>query len=188
MNGMEHLRADWKQDVVLIRHAEPIVEPDRPPSDWQLSSRGKELSHVLGACLSTCGLRRIVTSPEEKARATASAVADVLGLNVITDDRLREVQRPWTEGNFVDAVTRYLQGNLIEGWEPIEQVVSRIVDSLVGHSGDGPIGVVTHGTAMACLVGAKAPASRALFWFDLTMPDAWALSGEGTTRLYHLET
>ena len=185
---MEHLRPDWKQNVVLIRHAEPIVEPDRPPSDWHLSSRGKELSHVLGVCLSTCGLRRVVTSPEEKARTTASVVADVLGLNVITDDRLREVQRPWTEGNFVDAVTRYLQGNLIEGWEPIEQVVSRILDALVGHSVDGPIGVVTHGTAMACLVGANAPASRALFWSELTMPDAWALSGEGATRLYNLGT
>ena len=188
MDGMEHLRADWKQDVVLIRHAEPIVEPDRPPSEWQLSLRGKELAHDLVACLSTCGLRRIVTSPEVKARATATAVTDVLGLNVITDDGLREVQRPWIEGNFDDAVTRYLQGNLIEGWEPIEQVVSRVVDSLVGHSGDGPIGVVTHGTAMACFVGANVPTNRALFWSDLTMPDVWALSSEGITRLYHLET
>jgi broad specificity phosphatase PhoE len=188
MDGMELLRAGLQQDVVLIRHAEPIVEPDRPPSEWQLSSRGKELSHALGAYLSPCGLRRIVTSPEEKARSTASVVADVLGLSVITDDRLREVQRPWMEGNFVDAVTRYLQGNLIEDWEPIEQVVSRLEDSLISHSGDGPIGVVTHGTAMACLVGANAPTNRALFWSDLTMPDAWALSGKGTTRLYHLET
>lgn len=62
------------------------------------------------------------------------------------------------------------------------------MDSLVDHSGDGPIGVVTHGTAMACLVGANALTNRALFWSDLTMPDAWALSGEGITRLYHLET
>lgn len=188
MDGMGLLRADLQQDVVLIRHAESIEDPDRPPSEWQLSSRGKELSHVLGVCLSPCGLRRIVTSPEEKAWATASAVAEVLELNVITDDRLREVQRPWTEGNFVDVVVRYLQGNLIEGWEPIEQVASRLVDSLVSHSGDGPIGVVTHGTAMACLVDANTPTNRALFWSDLTMPDAWALSGKSTTRLFHLET
>ena len=48
---------------------------------------------------------------------------------------------------------------------------------------EGPIGEVTHGTAMNCLLGGGDPAERARFWSDLTMPDAWALSGVVPTRL-----
>ena len=88
------LRPELLRDVMFIRHAEPFVEPDRPPAEWQLSLRGKGLSYGLGARLAPRGLRRLVTSPEEKARATATVLAEVLGVSVVTDDRLREVQRP----------------------------------------------------------------------------------------------
>ena len=88
--------------------------------------RGKELSYELGARLVPRGLRRIVASPEEKAWATATVLAEVLEVSVVTDDRLREVQRSWTDDNFVDLVARYLHGDQIDGWEPVEQVVSRL--------------------------------------------------------------
>ncbi len=114
----------------------------------------KELSYELGVRLAPRGLRRLVTSPEEKARATATVLAVVLGVSVVTDDRLREVQRPWTDGNFADVVACYLHGDLIEGWEPVEQVVSRLETFLASRPSDGPIGVVTHRTAMTCLLGA----------------------------------
>lgn len=130
---------------MFIRHAEPLVEPDRPPVEWQLSLRGKEPSYELGARLARRGLRRLVTSPEEKAQAIATVLADVLGVHVVTDDRLREVQRPWTDGNFADVVGCYLHGDLIEGWEPVERVVSRLKAFLANRPSDGPIGVVTHG-------------------------------------------
>ncbi|MHB8380090.1 MAG: histidine phosphatase family protein [Acidimicrobiales bacterium] len=184
---MGFIRTSPQEDVVLIRHAEPTVDPDRPPSEWQLTPNGKELSRVLGVRLRPSGLRRIVTSPEDKAWATATAVAEVLGVDVVVDERLREVQRPWTEDNFDDTVVRYLEGTPIEGWETIDRVASRLMDSLVSHSGVGPIGVVTHGTAMACLVGAIDRVSRAVFWSDLTMPDAWNLADGVTKRLFHLE-
>jgi broad specificity phosphatase PhoE len=187
MGFVELSRAGVRHDVVFIRHAEPVVAPEMPPSQWQLSSRGKELSHDLGTCLRHRGLLRIVTSPEEKARATALAVAEVLEVSVMSDIRLCEVQRPWIASNFDGAVKRYLQGDLIADWEPVEHVVARFVDSLVSNSSDGPIGVVTHGTAMACLVGTDPSVNRAAFWSGLTMPDAWSFSDEGTTRLYHLE-
>jgi len=176
------LRPELLGDVIFIRHAEPLVEPDQPPAKWQLSLRGKALSHELGASLAPTGLRRIITSPEEKARETATVLAEVLGVNVITDDRLREVQRPWTDDNFADLVARYLHGDRIEGWEPVEQVVSRLEAFLLSRPSEGPIGVVTHGTAMSCLLGGGDSADRARFWSDLTMPDAWAFWGEVPTR------
>lgn len=182
------LHPELLRDVIFIRHAEPLVEPDRPPAEWQLSLKGRELSYELGACLSPTGLRRIVSSPEEKARTTATALAEVLGVRVVTDDRLREVQRPWTDGNFADVVARYLQGDLIEGWEPVEQVVSRLEAFLVSRPSEGPIGVVTHGTAMTCLLSADDSTNRARFWSELKMPDAWSFSQEGPMRLDCLRT
>lgn len=177
------LRPELLRDVMFIRHAEPLVEPDRPPAEWQLSLRGKELSYELGARLASTGLRRLVTSPEEKARETATVLAEVLGVNVIADDRLREVQRPWIDGNFADVVACYLHGDLIEGWEPVEEVASRWEAFFVSRPSEGPIGVVTHGTAMSCLLGGGDPADRARFWSDLTMPDAWTFSEVGPVRL-----
>lgn len=188
MVEMTGTRTELLQDVILIRHAEPQVEPNRPPAEWRLSSRGSELSYELGACLISRGLHRLVTSPEVKAVATANAVADVLGLSVIADDRLREVQRPWTDGNFPAVVARYLQGDVIEGWEPFEEVVLRLSIALLSHSGAGPIAFVTHGTAMACLLDSAEPKDRVHFWSELTMPDAWALQGKNISRLYSVET
>jgi broad specificity phosphatase PhoE len=141
------------------------------------------LSYELGAVLAPFDLRQIVTSPEEKARATATVLAEVLGVSVVTDDRLREVRRPWTDGNFADLVAGYLRGDLIEGWEPVEHVVSRLEAFLLSRPSEVPIGVVTHGTAMTCLLGAGDSTNRARFWSDLTMPDAWTFSGEVPRRL-----
>ena len=180
---MYRLDPELLRDVIVIRHAEPLIERHRPPTEWRLSLRGREASYELGACLAPIGLRRIVTSPEEKARATASVLGEVLGVSVVADDRLREVQRPWADDSFAELVARYLEGERIEEWEPIEQVVSRLEDFLVNCPSEGPIGVVTHGTAMTCLLLAGDTANRARFWSDLTMPDAWTFSRETLTRL-----
>lgn len=171
------------RDVIAIRHAEPLIERDRPPAEWRLSMRGEEASCELGVCLAPTGLRRMVTSPEKKARATAAVLGEVLGVSVIFDDRLREVQRPWTDDNFAELVARYLEGERFEGWEPVEQVVSRWLDSLFSRPSEDPIEVVTHGTAMTYLLLAGDTAKRARFWSDLTMPDGWISSPKTLTRL-----
>ena len=110
-------------------------------------------------------------------------LAEVIGVCVVTDDRLREVQRPWADDNFANLVARYFHGDLIEGWEPVEQVVSRLEAFLLSLPRDGLIGVVTLGTAMTCLLGAGDSANRARFWSELTMPDTWTFWGEVPTRL-----
>jgi broad specificity phosphatase PhoE len=171
-------------DTVFIRHAEASIEPERPASDWPLSPEGKSASRDLGASLVACNLRQLITSPEEKAHATAKAVAEVLRIDLVLDERLREVRRPWIIEDFDGAVSRYLQGETIEGWEPAEQVIERVAAALVSHSSEGPIGVVTHGTAMACFLGARGWVSPVPFWSALTMPDAWGLATNGLSRLY----
>ena len=104
------LRTGLLGDVVVIRHAESLVERDRSPAEWRLSAQGREFSYQLGACLISSGICRLVTSPEEKAVATATIVADVLGLGIVVDERLREVRRPWITIDFSGAVTLLFAG------------------------------------------------------------------------------
>lgn len=70
MGAVDNLGPELLRDVIVIRHAQPLVERDRLPAQWRLSLRGSEASYELGACLAPTGLRRIVTSPEKKARET----------------------------------------------------------------------------------------------------------------------
>ena len=74
--------------------------------------------------------------------------------------------------NVVNPVARHFHGDLIEGWEPVKHVVSRLAALLPGLPRDGQIGVVTHGTAMTWLLGAGDSANRARLWSELTMPVA----------------
>jgi broad specificity phosphatase PhoE len=105
-------------------------------------------------------------------------------VSVIVDDRLREVCRPWTGSQFESAVASYMKGERNEGWEPIREVVSRLQDSLVSHTGAGPVGMVTHGTAMALLLDSLYLVDSAQFCSELTMPDAWTFDGKNILRLY----
>ncbi len=110
-------------------------------------------------------------------------LAEVLGVSVTVNDRLREVERPWADGTFEESVARYVDGERIEGWESTDHVVPNLGDYLVSCSGERPIGVVTHGTAMTCLLLAGDRAKRARFWSELTVSDAWDFSQEKPTRL-----
>ena len=81
-------------DLHLLRHAhagDPLKwhgsDDDRP-----LSSKGRGQAERLGALLAAVGFTTdaIVTSPKVRARQTAEIVADRLGLQPTTDDRLAD--------------------------------------------------------------------------------------------------
>lgn len=71
---------------------------------FPLSSAGRRRAELLAASLVSSGIRRIVSSPLERAFETASTVAAVLGVPVETDPLLREAE-----------FSRYLQG--VKYWQ-----------------------------------------------------------------------
>lgn len=99
----------------------------------------------------------------------------------IVDARLREVDRPFVP-RFDEAVTSYLSGTALDGWEDAAAVVRR-VGAVVREHGDDVI-YVTHGTALTLYVASRCvgvdPVS---FWSNLRMPDAWRLDEDSVTRL-----
>ncbi|MGH8207510.1 MAG: histidine phosphatase family protein, partial [Steroidobacteraceae bacterium] len=65
--------------VVLIRHAEPEIEPAIPAAEWRLSAAGREAAESLAGSLSEYSFERVTSSPEPKALETAQAIAAKLG-------------------------------------------------------------------------------------------------------------
>lgn len=71
---------------------------------FPLSASGRRRAELLAAALASSGIRRIVSSPLERAFETATIIASALGISVETDPLLRESE-----------FSRYLQG--VKYWQ-----------------------------------------------------------------------
>jgi broad specificity phosphatase PhoE len=160
-------------DVILIRHGAPIHDSDRPVTEWTLSAEGESKARDLGDSLVAAGIRQLVSSPEPKAVATARAAAEATNLDVLIDEGLREIRRPWVSGSFDQTLFEYFRGDSPANWEPIAEAVERFAAALERHSRRRPVGVVTHGTVMTAFLAANGLVRADSFWSGLTMPDAW---------------
>lgn len=76
--------------IVLVRHAEPDVDPQLAAAEWALTPRGVKAARRMAVALSGLNPGWIVTSPERKARETAALLAESLEIPVEVDERLAE--------------------------------------------------------------------------------------------------
>lgn len=168
-------------DVVLVRHARPVVIPDLPAAEWALHPDAHGAAGTLGRHLVGVA-SAVAASSERKAIETATALD--LG-DVVVDAGLVEVGKPWypEAGDHHAAAALYLAGERLAGWEPVDEVLDRFGAALAAvtatsatstTSGGTATAVVTHGTVMTLwlqsTVGLVDPYR---FWLDLRMPDAW---------------
>ncbi len=97
--------------VTVVRHGEsegniaPVYQGKVPGTN--LTTTGKAQAQAAGAALATAAfetaaVRRIYCSPLARARQTAEEIAKATGADVVTDDRLREVEFGEFEGKSVD--------------------------------------------------------------------------------------
>jgi len=82
-------------DLVLVRHAD-AGDPaawSGPDAARPLSGKGRKQAQRLARFLREIGLEpdAIITSPKIRAAETAAAIAEGLGIDVRTDDRLADV-------------------------------------------------------------------------------------------------
>jgi broad specificity phosphatase PhoE len=165
--------------VLLVRHAMPVMEPELPAELWRLGDDGRAAAHELAGALPRAAL--VVTSDEPKARQTAQAVVGVCGGTLAVDARVAETRRPhaW-DANFPELARQFVAGRQHPGWESQHAVVSRFdaaVREALDASHAAQVVVVTHGQALTlwlCSVGAVQDAHR--FWSELAFPDAWMVT------------
>jgi hypothetical protein len=79
--------------LILVKHAEPVVESRVPPNRWELSERGRGQSVALAERLRRYRPAAVVASEEPKAMQTACLAADRLGVAAATFRGLHEHDR-----------------------------------------------------------------------------------------------
>jgi broad specificity phosphatase PhoE len=155
--------------LVLIRHAE-----------WPLTEKGRSDATALGTSLAGRSTSTIVlTSPERRASETAALALPLVLVGV--RDELSEVKKPWyaSSDEHTNAVAKYLKGELVEGWEPRQDVISRIAHLRSDFGSSESLVLVSHGLLLTTWLEHEIGLNDALsFWSNLRMPDAWVANFE----------
>ena len=161
-------------------------DPTTPAHAWPLTSEGREATARLARSLAELPPPvSVVTSNERKAVETAEALCASLALEPAqVAPGLREVQRPWTDGDYRGAARSYLRSGSAPGWEPRAEVLRRVSGALAEQRGaEGTTIAVGHGLAMSIWASDTFDAIEAVeFWDGLAFPDAWLMEDDHTFR------
>ena len=99
--------------TLLVRHGETALSIERRFSgtgDPELSDRGREQAAAVAERLSRLDIEAVVSSPRSRARATAEAIAKMLGIDVSIDDAVAETDfGDWEGHTFAEIKERWPQ-------------------------------------------------------------------------------
>lgn len=155
-------------EMWLIRHGQTdwnLKGIYQGQSDIPLNDTGIGQAKDLAASLSSMRFDAIYASDLMRARDTASIIADVIGLPVQLDARLREINQGVWEGQSIEEVRvkytpdfsrnpKYILTPRAEGAESLAQVITRMVQAANEyhdrHNG-GRVLLATHGLSAAAL-------------------------------------
>lgn len=151
--------------ILLARHAETDwnrLGRWQGQADPPLNPAGKEQAAALAERLAGDGIGAIYSSDLVRARDTARAVAARVGIDVIEDAGLREIDvgswsgltRTEVAQRFPDGYARWLSGEIGHDGETRAQLTARVVAAVeriaLAHPGTTAL-VVTHGGAIRAL-------------------------------------
>ena len=194
--------------LVLLRHGETALTPEKRFSgsgargnDPELSAAGRRQAEAVGAALAARGtVQAVVASPLRRCQETAAAVADRLGLDVRTDEGLRETDFGAWEGlTFAEARERYpeeLAAWLASadarppgGGESFAEVAGRVAvarDKILARYANRTVLLVSHVTPVKTLVRlALGAPPESLFRMELSAASLSAVAyyGDGNASL-----
>lgn len=174
-----------QQSLILVRHAEPIIDLEQPASEWQLSAAGRRETQRLAGELRDYCIHEIVSSAEPKATQTAAILAEELGVTWRTAPGLHEHERgqqPWREPQAWQQLLADFfahPGNLVFGVETASAALRRFRQALAATlktAPDGNLVIVSHGTVISLLLADLAGQDAFEIWCGLAMPDLRVLS------------
>ena len=143
-----------------------------------MSDRGRAEAAALSDALHPVRLRALYSSPLERARQTAAAVAEPHHLPVIVHEGLREIAVGEWEGLLMDEIERRYAQVLREWWdrphltripggETLEELRDRAVrafDAIRDHVGEGPAAVMAHGGVNKTILLTALGAPLSSYW------------------------
>jgi len=160
--------------ILFLRHFETHVDKTTPVSQWELTEAGEAAMHELLDSDIITDLDRVYTSPEQKARRTAQAVAKEVDAPLEKVEALHEVDRSG-EGfiedhdEYVRMVGQYLQNPTVPfDWEDRTQVEARIKTFLeTVDASDDRVMAVSHGMFLSTLLPPLDDTNPYTFWQHL---------------------
>lgn len=179
--------------LLLVRHSEPVLSRLKPPSQWELTERGRERSLLLGEYLKQRGTDQIIASSELKAIETAEIAASVVGLEEVEQVHdLREHERKNSKiisaderrALVIESLRR--SNELIFGSETVETARSRFADAitrLLQETSASTVAVVTHGTVMSAFVAHLLNADPGPIWNSLGLPGTLEIEWPDPTEI-----
>lgn len=155
--------------LILIRHGETDWNNEgrwQGQVDVPLNATGRRQAQQMARSLEAAGITAIYSSDLQRARQTAQALADSIGLPLRLDSRLREIhQGEWQGLLFSEIQARYTQAYQDRqrdplnfsppGGEAVAQVRDRavaVLREIVRQHPDATIAIVLHGFVMAVLI------------------------------------
>ncbi|SCL54696.1 Broad specificity phosphatase PhoE [Micromonospora peucetia] len=162
-------------EVVLVRHAMPVLQPEIPAVDWELDEQGRAAARAFSGTLPDSAY--LVSSTEPKAMQTLQEMAS--GRTVVPEDGFREVHQPirWCD-NYHDLARAYLDGVVPDGWETHEDLVARFNTAVARHAAaaraQGQTLIIgTHGLAATVWLAQHLPLEPTPtdFWAAIGLPD-----------------
>lgn len=173
-----------KAALILVRHAEPAVDPATSPSTWRLTEASRSAAAALAEQLAGFAPVAAVSSPEPKALETAQIIARRFGLPVAIDTGLVELHRPGlpfgTRAEFEARMASFFRApnEPFFGGESANEARARFVAALARFP-QRPLLVGTHGTMLSVYVAEVAGLDAFDLWRGLAMPEAFVLSADG---------
>lgn len=176
--------------LYLIRHGETDWNVEgrwQGQADVPLNARGREQIARIANALANAGLSAIYSSDLSRARETAQRLAEVTGLSVQYDPRLREIHQGEWQGLLVTQIqARY--GEQFQrrkenpltvappGGETVQEVRDRVVsavEDIVRAHPSQRVAVVSHGFALAVIQVHFLKLPISAVWSQIPANDEW---------------
>jgi broad specificity phosphatase PhoE len=175
-----------KASLVLIKHAQPLLDPDRPPREWTLGDEGVAQARSLAERLRDFLPCVLVSSPERKAHETALIVGETLQVPVQVAGGLEEIDRPAMpilSGEEHDRFNVRLfeaRDTPVVGHEPADIALQRFRAAMHHIEQSAPpdvnIVVVSHGTVISLFVELLTGRDALTTWRTLACAELITLS------------
>ena len=154
--------------IYFMRHGETVWNRDRRyqgMTDIELSETGIKQAECVAERLKNIQIDKIYSSPLKRAMATAEPVAAVKGLEIIPDDRFREIHFGEWEGQTVpeliekygDTYKNFIRNPQIYGFPgegSVQNVINRLkpgIDEIMEHD-DGNVLIISHGGMIRLMI------------------------------------
>jgi broad specificity phosphatase PhoE len=170
--------------LILVRHAQPVIDEAVPPPTWRLSAAGRDAALALAGRLADFAPAAAVASPEPKALETAQIMAARLGLSAEEDAGFAEHRRPdlafGSREEFEARMAAFFAdpAEPVFGGESADQAHDRFAAALARYTAR-PLLVATHGTVLSLYLSRRLRLEPFALWKSLALPEAFVLDADG---------